>query len=154
MSSGWKTGWFRDAGWFLTYSALNGSDYDINVINLWQKWETPWVRFANSGYIESMEYLAPSFVEWENSIKITFPFELPDASTSINVYVKYDRWSYTLIKNITTTEYWVWYKYVEIADTGKWKTKQIKFELITSNTSYSPKLFTQITNIQSEVWKR
>jgi hypothetical protein len=154
MVAGWKTGSGRDAGWFLVYSALNWSSYDINVINMGQKWETPWVRFASSGYIETMEYIAPNFAEWENSIKITFPFELPHASTSINVYVKYDRWSYVLIKNLTTTEYGVWYKYAEIADTGKWKTKQINFELITSNTTYSPKLYTQITNIQQEVWKR
>lgn len=154
MSSGGKTGSGRDAGWFLIYAARNGSSYDINVINMGQKWETPWVRFASSGYIETMEYIAPDFAEGENSIKITFPFELPHSSTSMNVYVKYDRWSYVLIKNLTTTEYGVWYKYAEIQDTWKWKTKQIKFELITSNTDYSPKLYAQISNKQQEVWKR
>lgn len=154
MVSGGKTAGWRDAGWFLVYSARNGSYYNINIINLWQKGELIWVTYAESGYIETLEYLAPDFAEWENSMKITFPFELPHSSTSIKVYVKYDRWSYTLIKTLTTTDYGVGYNFAEISDTGKWKAKQIKFELITTSPSYTPKLYTQIVNKQQEVWKR
>lgn len=154
MTSGWRTGSWRDAGWFLAFAVRNGSSYDINLINLWQAGETPWSTYASSGYIETMEYLAPDFAEWENSMKITFPFELPHSSTSIKVYVKYDRWSYAQIKELTTTDYWTGYHFAEISDTGKWKSKQIKFELITSNSSYTPKLYTQIINKQQEVWKR
>lgn len=154
MVSGWITSWSRDAGGFLAYSVFNWSTYDVNLINLWQEWATPSIVYASSGTIETMEYLAPNFSEWENSMKITFPFNLPHSSTSIKVYVKYDRGSYTLIKTINTTEYGTWYDYAEILDTGKWRTKQIKFELITSNTAYTPQLYTQITNKQQEVWKR
>ena len=154
MTSWGQTGSGKDAGWFLAFSALNWSNYDINIINFGQWGATPASTYASSGFIESMEYLAPDFAEWENSQKITFPFELPHSSTSIKVYVKYDRWSYNLIKTLDTTTYWTGYNFAEISDTGKWKSKQIKFELITSNSAYTPKLYTQIINKQQEVWKR
>lgn len=154
MTSGSITTSGIDAGWYLAFAARNWSNYDINIVNLWQKWSGVSIKYASSGYIETLEYLAPDFAEWENSTKITFPFELPHSSTSIKVYVKYNRWSYTLIKTLNTTDYAVWYNFAEISDTGKWKAKQIKFELITSNSTYTPKLYTQIINKQQEVWKR
>lgn len=153
-SWGMTTGW-RDAGWFLAVSIENWSNYDVNLINLWQSWVAwLWVIYATSGWIESMEYIAPSYADWENSKKILLSYEIPSANQSIKVYVKYDRESsYTQIKEITSAD-GTGYKTIEISDIGKWRTKQLKFELITTDSSVSPKLYVPIINLQETVWNR
>ena len=158
MASGWLTWSTLDAWWFLVFAVLNGSAYDIKAVNLWQDWSpTVPITYASSGEVESMEYIAESFADWEQDNKLIVPFELPTSDCSIKVYYKNDRaTSYTLLKTITTTDYGTGYNVAEITEdyNGKWRTKQFKFELTTSNTLYTPKLYTWITNIQETLWKR
>lgn len=154
MASGWYTWSGIDVSGFLAYCALNGSNYDVNVINLWQDDATIPAVYASSGDLESMEYIATSFAKWEQDVKYTIPFDLPHSSCSIKVYEKRDRaTSYTLVKTIDTTEYGTGYNVAEIKAEGRWRTKQFKFELITSNTAYSPKLYVWFTNETLETWK-
>lgn len=154
MASWWITASWTDAGWFLAVSIENWANYSVNIINLWQDWAVLWITYASSGWIESMEYVAPTYADWENSKKIILSYELPSANQSIKVYVKYDRASsYTLLKTITSAD-WIGYKTTEIFDTGKWRTKQLKFELITTDIVVSPKLYVPITNQQETVWNR
>ena len=155
MSSWWKTWSGRDAWWMLAFSCLNGSNYDINILNLWQGWEIPWVFYQSSWEIETMEYLAPVFADWETNKKILMAFDLPHSSTSIKVHYKMDRaTNYTELDTINTTKYGTGYSVAELQLVWQWRTIQFKFELITSNTSYTPKLYTWITNISDTVWKK
>lgn len=155
MSSwGMTTGW-RDAGWFLAVSIENWASYSINLINIWQDWVAGlWIVYALSWWVESMEYVAPTYADWETSKKILFSYEIPSANQSIKVYVKYDRaTSYTLIKTLTSTD-GTGYRTIEVSDTGKWRTKQLKFELITTDSAVSPKLYVPIINQQETAWNR
>lgn len=155
MTSGGMTGWSQDAGWMLAFCARNWSNFDVNLVNLWQ--DATWlaVIYAESGTIETMEYLAPVFADWEANKKIVMAFDLPHSSTSIKVYYKMDRaTNYTELDTINTTKYWTGYSVAELQLVWQWRTIQFKFELITSNTSYTPKLYTWITNISETVWRK
>lgn len=140
--------------WMIVFASKNGSVYDINCINTGIEGVTPAAIYASSGFVESMEYVAESFAEAGNDRKIIVPFDLPHSSCSIKVSEKSDRGSYNLIKTITTTDYGTWYSVAEIGYTNRWRTRQFKFELITSNTAYSPKLYTGITNLYEITWKK
>lgn len=154
MASWGTTGAWRDAGWFLAFSCKNGSTYDINIINFWQQGVPGlWAIYNLTGELESMEYVATSFADWENDKKLIVPFELPDESCSIKIYEKRNRGSYTLLKELTYTDY-PWYKVAEIATVWTWRTKQFKFELITTDSEFSPKLYVWFTNQVLEVWKK
>ena len=157
MASGGITWSGRDAGGMLAYACRNGSNFNINVINLWQDGEIPSINYASSWFIESMEYIAESFAEWAQDKKLVIPYELPTADTSIKVYYKNDRASsYTLLKTITTADYWTWYHVAEITSwyNEKWRTKQLKFELITTDSTVTPKLYVGITNIHETLWRK
>lgn len=155
MASWWLTWSGRDAWWMLAFSCRNWSTYDINIINLWQEWETPWVFYRSSWEVETMEFVAPVFADGEANKKIVVAFDLPHSSTSIKVYYKMDRaTSYTELDTINTTKYGTGYSVAELQLVWQWRTIQFKFELITSNTSYTPKLYTWITNISDTVWKK
>lgn len=93
-----------------------------------------------------MEYIAPSFAEGEQNRKILVPYELPTANTSIKVSVKTDRGNYTEIKTISSTD-GLGYHVAEVPFSGKWRTIQFKFELITTDVSVTPKLYANITNL-------
>ena len=147
MCSGWITWWSQDAGAVLAFVARNWTKFDINVINLWQAVTWLNVIYASSWFVETMEYLASSFADWEDNKKILVPYELPSSDTSIKVYAKFDRaTSYTEIQTISSTD-WTGYRVAEIALPWKWRTIQFKFELITTDTTETPKLYTWITNI-------
>ena len=113
--------------------------------------------------IESMEYEAPTFYDKgilyneEENKKLVVPFYLPHSSCSVKVYIKKDRASsYTLIKTINTADYWVWYNTAEITWTWydwAWKRCQIMLELITTDSAYSPQVFTDIFNLSNPVWR-
>lgn len=152
MASGGLSGSWQDVWWFLAFAVLNWANYDIKIINLWQDGSTPSPTFATSGEIESMEYIASNFAQWEQDIKLIVPFELPSSNCSIKAYYKNNRGSYVLAKTINTTEYWTGYNVSEIPVTGRWRTKQLKFELITTDTAVSPKLYVWITNQTLESW--
>ncbi len=157
--SSWTSYTGKDMSWILFYLEnlwlWGDQEWTSNYINTWMKnsYSTP--IFQSSWEIETMEYLAPSFVEWESNKKITVPIELGHSSCSISVYVKMDRaTSYTLLKTLTTTTEGIWFKLAEISSVGKWRTIQWKFILNTSNTEYSPKLYTWITNQSENSWKK
>lgn len=104
--------------------------------------------YASDWYIESMEYLGGNLWIEKNQKKLLVPFYLPHSSTSIEVYERKNQASsYTLIKTINTTDYWTWFNIAEIADSGKWNTIQWKFKLITSDLTYSPRLYVGVTDI-------
>ena len=87
-----------------------------------------------------MEYNATVFAKGEDDVKYTIPFELPSSATSIKVYEKRDRGSYSLVKTLTYTDF-PGYQVAEIMTQGKWRTKQFKFELLTTDPTVSPKLY-------------
>ena len=105
--------------------------------------------YVSDWYLESMEYLWGNLWFEKNQKKLLVPFYLPHSSTSIEVYERKNQASsYTLIKTIDSSTYpnlgfWV----AEILDSGKWNTIQWKFKLITSNATYSPRLYIGVTDI-------
>lgn len=156
MTSGSMSAWWRDAWGFLAYSIQNGTNFDVKIINLGQKWEpTVPVLYGSSGNIESMEYQTTVLWKEDAVIKILVPVELKNSACSIKVYLKVDGWSYVEVKNITSTDYGTGIKVVEITwplVTKKFRKLQLKFELITSNTAYSPKLYNWTTIITKSTW--
>ena len=146
MVSWGMTSWWRDAGGYLAFACRNWSAYDINLVNLWQSGSGSSVQYASSGFIETMEFIAPSFAEWEQNKKLLVPYELPSANTSIKVHVKRDRGGYEEVKTISSVD-WIGYHVAEISYSGKWRTIQFKFELISTSTTETPKLYTNITNL-------
>jgi len=153
MASGGRTASWVDASGFLAFATVNGSAYDINIVNLGQDGDptTP-IHYASSWELESMEYVAPNYAKWEDDVKYVIDFELPSSACSIKVYEKRDRWSYSLVKILTYTDF-PWHQLAEIATQGKWRRKQFKFELITTDPLVSPKLYTGFTNITQDTWK-
>jgi hypothetical protein len=156
MVSWWSTTSWRDFSGMLWFSYDNWSGYTIALYNSWQYWENPWVSYRSSGTYESMQFIAHDMYKWENDIKIIVPCYIPHSSCIIKVYEKRDEaWAYTEIKTI-----WIddinngnWgFDVIEISSQWKWRTKQLKFELITSNSSYSPRLYIWIDNQTEQVW--
>lgn len=131
----------------IVFSTKNGSTYDINLIDKTQEW---W--YASLWTYESMEWIASDMYKGENDVKITVPCYLPDSSTSIKVYEKRDGWSYSEIKTISYADY-PWFNVVEVKSQGKWRTKQLKFELITSDSDFSPRLYIWVNNETTQTWK-
>lgn len=157
LSSGLSYTWV-DCSWILYYVYNNWTGWTqpwtLAYINTWIKTATQTPTYQSSWFIESMEYIALDFADGEDDKKIIVPFELPHTSCSIKIYDKKDRASsYTLIKELTYSSY-TWYNVAEIQIQWKWRTKQIKFELITTDTAYSPKLYTWITNISVTAWNK
>lgn len=159
VSWGVSSPWWRDFWWLLAfaYKTTWSNIHQIAIYNSGQYSGGIGIFYNTSGTYESMEFLASDMYKWEDDMKITVPFQLPHSSCSIKVYEKRD-WasSYTEIKTINTTDDlsgWTWFWVAEIASTGKWRTKQLKFELITTNTDYSPRLYIGITNYTKPTWK-
>lgn len=153
MTSGATTPSWYDAWWVLAFACLDGSTYKVKLINLWADgFAWLWVTYASEWEIESMEYLSPSFSVAENNKKMILSWYLPHSSTSIEVYYKMDRWSYTLAKTINTTDFWTGFKTTEIPIRWSWSTLQFKFKLKTTNNSYTPQLSMGIINLSETVW--
>lgn len=155
MISGWMTTGGQDFGSVLgvCYRETTGNIYHISALNAGANGSAPWPIYNASGEIETIEYLASADHSETNDVKIVVPVELVNSACSIKVWERRDaETSYTLLKTITTTDYGVWPKLVEIQSTNKWRRKQLKFELITTDTTYSPKLYVWVTNYYKEVW--
>lgn len=140
-----------DTGSTLAFSYLGWSTGKVWLINMWVP--HPWLglTYATSGEIESMEYIATSFAQAETNKKMLIPFNLPHSSTSIKMYQKIDRWSYSLIKTLTTTDFGTGYKLHEIKNVWKWSTIQFKFELI-GDWAHTPQLGMGIINESTTTW--
>jgi hypothetical protein len=145
----------RDFGWMLWFSYNDGSWHTIAVYNAGQNGEIPWVFYQSSGFYESMQFIASDMHKWENDVKITVPCYIPHSSCTIRVSEKRDEWTYTEIKTIWIADInngnWG-FDVVEIPSQWKWRTKQLKFELITTNSSHSPRLYIWIDNQTEQVW--
>ena len=127
----------------IAYKDLS-NNYQVGVIDFR---DYNW-GYTSDWYIESMEYLGWNLWFEKNQKKLLVPFYLPHSSTSIEVYERKNQASsYTLIKTINTTDYSTGFNIAEIPDSGKWNTIQWKFKLITSDTTYSPRLYVGITDI-------
>lgn len=154
MTSGSTTASGYDVSWVLAFGCLDSSTYKIKLINLGADGLSGLgITYQSSGEIESYEYNAPSFAVGESNKKMLVSWNLPHSSTSIEIYYKIDRWSYTLAKTIDSTTYWTGYKMTEIPIKEKWSTMQFKFKLITSNSSYTPQLYLWMINESETAWQ-
>lgn len=135
---------WQDFTFYMVISYLRSGTYYVWIVDF---------RDYNGGYVsdwylETMEYLGGNLWIEKNQKKLLVPFYLPHSSTSIEVYERKNQASsYTLIKTISTTDYSTGFNVAEIADSWKWNTIQWKFKLITSDTTYSPRLYVWITDI-------
>jgi len=103
--------------------------------------------YTSEGFIESMEYVSAWTTQGEQQRTFIIPFELTNAACTIEVSAMIDRsGTYTSIKTISSTEYWIRYNVAELKNVGKWDVIQFRFDLATSNTTYSPKLRVGMTN--------
>lgn len=103
--------------------------------------------YTSEWYIESMEYVAAWTTQWEEQRTFIVPFELTNAACTIEVSVQINRsGTWNSIKTIGSTAYWIDYNTAELKDIGKWDVIQFRFDLATSNTTYSPKLRVGMTN--------
>lgn len=126
--------WYKDLSNDYQVGVIDFRDYNGSYVSDW--------------YIESMEYLGGNLWIEKNQKKLLVPFYLPHSSTSIEVYERKNQAnSYTLIKTINTTDYSTGFNVAEIWDSGKWNTIQWKFKLITSDATYSPRLYVGVTDI-------
>lgn len=127
---------------YMLIGYVRSGAYYIGKINM-QDWAT---GFASQGYIDTLEYMSSSTDVENEGKKYTLRFYLPDASTSIKVYKNVNQAGFveipqTAAKPINTTNYWVGFNVAEISDSWNWDTIQWRFELITSNALYTPRLY-------------
>ena len=140
----WGNGATKDFTPYMMIAYKRWSLYYVGIIDFRDyNWS-----YVSDWYLETMEYLGGNLWIEKNQKKLLVPFYLPDDSTSIEVYERKNQASsYTLIKTINTTDYWTGFNVAEIADSGKWNTIQWKFKLITSDSTYSPRLYVGVTDI-------
>lgn len=128
--------WY-DYSFYMLIGYKRWSSYYIGKIDMrdWNGW------FATQGYIDSLEYMSSSTDvenEWK---KYTIRFYLPHSSTSIKVYKNVNQAGFVLHKTIDTTAYSTGFNVAEVWDSWIWDTIQYRFELITSNSSYTPRIY-------------
>ena len=147
---------WQDISPFITFLYRSANNvYNVGIINLSQTTSTVPFIFSSSGFVETLTYDSRDTLQWEDAKKLVVPFYLPHSSTSIDCYVRKNEWSYTLVKTINTTSYALgfWTAEIWLGEIGNWKNIQMKFELITSNTAYSPRLWKWITLYFESTWK-
>lgn len=128
--------WY-DYGFYMLIAYKRWSSYYLGKIDM-RDWNG---GYASQGYIDSLEYMSNSTDTENEWKKYTIRFHLPHSSTSIKVYKNVNQAGFVLHKEINTTDYWTGFKVAEVWDSWKWDTVQYRFELITSNASYSPRLY-------------
>lgn len=134
----------QDFTFYMLIAYVRSGTYYVGIIDFRDYNGT----YVSDWYVETMEYHGWNLWIEKNQKKLLVPFYLPDATTSIEVYERKNQASsYTLIKTINTTTYGTGFNIAEISDSGKWNTIQWKFKLITSSTTYSPRLYVGITDI-------
>ena len=136
-STAWSLSWIADYSHYMLIAYERSGSYYLGRINM-RDWED---EYASQGFVDSIEYMSSSTDvenEWK---KYTIRFQLPHSSTSIKVYKNVNQAWFVLHKTINTTDYGTWFNVAEVADSGTWDTLQWRFELITTNTAYSPRLY-------------
>lgn len=143
---------WQDFTFYMVISYIRSGSYYVWIIDFRDYNGT----YVSDWYLETMEYLWVNLWIEKNQKKLLVPFYLPDNSTSIEVYErKNQESSYSLIKTIDSTTYpALWFWVAEIWDQWKWNTIQWKFKLITSDTTYSPRLYVWITDILTDTANR
>ena len=106
--------------------------------------------YASTGYIDTMEYSEGNIWVPKNLKKLLVPIELINANCSIKVYTNVDQAWFTLQKMLTTSDYWTGFTVAEIPVSIKWHTLQVRYELITTSSTYSPRLYVW-QNIVSDI---
>ena len=106
--------------------------------------------YASTGYIDTMEYSEGNIWVPKNLKKLLVPIELINANCSIKVYTNVDQAGFTLQKTLTTSDYWTGFIVAEIPVSIKWHTLQVRYELITTSSTYSPRLYVW-QNIVSDI---
>ena len=122
---------------YMLIGYVRSGAYYIGKINM-QDWAT-W--FAELGYIDTLEYMSSSTDVENEGKKYTLRFNLPHSSTSIKVYKNVNQAWFVLHKTINTTDYGTGFNVAEVSDNGNWDTIQWRFELISSNALYTPRLY-------------
>ena len=149
-----STGGSRDVSSLITFLYRSASNvYNVGIINLWNSQSSVPLIYSSSWFIETLEFDARDMLTWENNKKLVVPFYLPHSSTSIVCYIRVNGWSYNAVKTINTTTYWTGFGVAEIPVSETWRNIQMKFELITSNASYTPRLYKGATLNFEWAWK-
>jgi hypothetical protein len=131
---GWSS---YDHSNFMLIAYQRWGAYYIGKINM-QDWAT-W--FASQGYIDTLEYMSSSTDVESEAKKYTVRFYLPHSSTSIKVYKNVNQAWFVLHKTIDTTDYGTGFNVAEVSDSWTWDTIQWRFELLSSNPLYTPRLY-------------
>ena len=129
---------------FITYQ--RSSIYYLGIIDM-RDWNG---TYEANWYIDTMEYSEGNVWVSKNQKKFLVPFELINSACSIKVYTNINQTGFNLVKTINSTEYWTWFKVAEFPVSVLWNTCQIRYELITSDSTYSPRLYVW-QNIVSEI---
>lgn len=122
---------------YMLIAYVRSGAYYLGKINM-QDWAT-W--FASQGYIDSLEYMSSSTDVESEAKKYTVRFYLPHSSTSIKVYKNVNQAWFVLHKTIDTTDYGTGFNVAEVSDSWTWDTIQWRFELLSSNPLYTPRLY-------------
>jgi fucose 4-O-acetylase-like acetyltransferase len=108
-------------------------------------------NYATTGYIDTMEYSEGNVWVTKNLKKLIVPVMLGNANCSIKVYLNINQAWFVLLDTLDQTRVWtLWFKAVEVPTSFAWNTLQVRYELITASSTYSPKLYVW-QNIVNEV---
>lgn len=127
----------QDYTFYMFIAYKRGSNYYVGKIDM-RDWNG---GYAPQGFIDTIEYMSSSTDVENEAKKYTIRFNLPHSSTSIKVYKNVNRAGFVEHKTINTADYGTGFDVSEVGENGTWDTIQYRFELITSNSTYSPELF-------------
>lgn len=128
---------WQDYTFYMFIAYKRSSTYYVGKIDM-REWNG---GYTGLGYIDTIEYMSPSSDTEMQGKKYTLRFNLPHSSTSIKVYRNVNRAGFTLHKTINTTDYSTGINVAEVSDEWSWDTIQWRFELISSNSTYTPELY-------------
>lgn len=129
--------WIADYSYYMIIAYIRSWSYYLGKIDM-RDWNG---GYASQGYIDSLEYMSSSTDTENEWKKYTIRFQLPHSSTSIKVYKNVNQAGFVLHKTINTTDYGTGFNVAEVWDSWIWDTVLYRFELITSNASYTPRLY-------------
>ncbi len=137
VSSGYRTiAYDKSTGKFYIWW-IDGSNNYITEYNL----AFSGVTYASSGVLVTLPFYDSFISDKKKGIKMQIGATLPHSSTSIVVSASIDWWAYETLATINTTNYpWTGVKAIAVKYPRDFHSIQFKFELATSNSSYTPKL--------------
>jgi hypothetical protein len=107
--------------------------------------------YADTGYVDTMEYSEGNAGVTKNLKKLIVPVMLGNADCSINVYLNINQAGFTLLETIDETYAGtLGFKAVEIPASFAWNTLQVRYELVTTDNDFSPRLYVG-QNIVNEI---